>query len=301
METLNISEIIIGERRREDMGDIKGLADSIRQYGLLHPVVVDDAKNLVAGGRRLAACKLLGWQEIPATLIRELSETELRVIEIEENIKRKDLTQIELSRNMVKLAEIKKPEIIEDSDPRRESPDRFLAQGAKNLGGRPNKPDSQQAIADAIGIPRRTLVEARQHVAAVDKYPVLEEFPKKKAIQTAKELDKVPEDIKAKIIQQLQNTQEPKQETVDQKAFQRMERFKKRVDSMIEFFCLVSKQSPSDYFSGMSNVEKAMTHGFFAENKLSMIDDGIEWLKLFRNEFEKQLVGEKQQSLRRVK
>lgn len=68
-----ISDIVVGTRRREDLGDISGLADSISSWGLLHPVVVDDKNRLVAGERRLRACQQLGWSEIPVTRLSELS------------------------------------------------------------------------------------------------------------------------------------------------------------------------------------------------------------------------------------
>lgn len=295
---LPINEIVVGERRRQDLGDIQGLADSIKQYGLLHPVVVDENKVLVAGGRRLEAIRKLGWATVPVTLLQELTEKELRTVELEENIRRKDLTEIEKSRNMVELAELKAVQLRESSDP---SPsEQFCSHSERNLGGRPEKQDNIRAVAQSIGISTGALSEARQHVAAVDKYPVLEPLPKKQAIQTAKQLDKLPDEAKPAIIHEIQKPKE-ELEGNDQIAFQRMERFKKKVDSMIEFFHLLSKQSPSDYFNGMSSVEKVMTRGFFAENKLSMIEGGIAWLQLFRDEFRKQLASEKKQELRRVK
>jgi len=42
---VNIKDVIIGERRRGEQGDIQGLAESISKYGLLHPIVVDDSQK----------------------------------------------------------------------------------------------------------------------------------------------------------------------------------------------------------------------------------------------------------------
>jgi hypothetical protein len=64
-----INEIIVGHRHRRDLGDVDGLARSIEQIGLLHPVVVRSDGTLVAGGRRLAACRQLGCSEIPTTVV----------------------------------------------------------------------------------------------------------------------------------------------------------------------------------------------------------------------------------------
>ena len=51
------------------MGDIDALAQSIEEIGLLHPVVVTQHGRLLASQRRLEACKLLGWDTIPVTVM----------------------------------------------------------------------------------------------------------------------------------------------------------------------------------------------------------------------------------------
>jgi ParB family transcriptional regulator, chromosome partitioning protein len=53
----DISEIKIGKRYREDLGDIDELAASIAELGLLHPIVVSQHNLLLAGERRLEAFK----------------------------------------------------------------------------------------------------------------------------------------------------------------------------------------------------------------------------------------------------
>src|SRR5262245_8424756 len=58
-------EIIVGERHRRDMGDIDGLAASLGELGLLHPIVIRPDGTLIAGERRLRAAELLGWAQIP--------------------------------------------------------------------------------------------------------------------------------------------------------------------------------------------------------------------------------------------
>ena len=60
-----MSEIIIGERFRRDLGDIARLAASIRRVGLLHSIPITPDGVLIDGERRLAACKLLGWTDVP--------------------------------------------------------------------------------------------------------------------------------------------------------------------------------------------------------------------------------------------
>jgi ParB family transcriptional regulator, chromosome partitioning protein len=60
-----IADIRVGERHRRDLGDIGGLAESIADIGLLQPIVVNEDGLLLAGARRLAACKHLGWETVP--------------------------------------------------------------------------------------------------------------------------------------------------------------------------------------------------------------------------------------------
>lgn len=54
---------------RKDLGDLKGLAQSIQAVGLLHPIVVATGGKLIAGERRLKACRMLGWDKVPVTKI----------------------------------------------------------------------------------------------------------------------------------------------------------------------------------------------------------------------------------------
>jgi ParB-like chromosome segregation protein Spo0J len=68
---IDIAEIKIGKRYRKDLGDIAELAASIADIGLLHPVVIMPDGTLLAGRRRLAACKKLGWDKIPVRVIEE--------------------------------------------------------------------------------------------------------------------------------------------------------------------------------------------------------------------------------------
>src|SRR5215467_14253980 len=94
--SLPISEITIlrDERQRRTI-ETEDLQKSITQIGLINPIVVriDDAGRnvLVAGERRLRACMALKWEEIPVQFSDELSQSQASIIELEENIKRKDL------------------------------------------------------------------------------------------------------------------------------------------------------------------------------------------------------------------
>ena len=78
------------DRQRSDLKNIDELADSIEQVGLINPITIDPDNYLIAGERRLTACKMLGWVEIPVHTI-DVEEEESYVIEFEENVKRESL------------------------------------------------------------------------------------------------------------------------------------------------------------------------------------------------------------------
>lgn len=90
---MKIEEIQIGFRYRKDLGDLRSLAESIAEVGLLHPVVVTPDGRLIAGQRRLEACRALGWAEIPVTIV-DLYQAARG--EAHENFVRKDLLPSEI-------------------------------------------------------------------------------------------------------------------------------------------------------------------------------------------------------------
>ncbi|MBU1067903.1 ParB N-terminal domain-containing protein [Patescibacteria group bacterium] len=85
-------QIRIGPRHRKRMGDIDKLAASIAEVGLLHPVVVKPDGELIAGARRLAAIRKLGWDDVSVTVV-DLDDV-MRG-EYAENVIRKDFTPTE--------------------------------------------------------------------------------------------------------------------------------------------------------------------------------------------------------------
>jgi len=81
-------------QRQENIADIDDLKQSIATIGLINPIVVrreGDETVLVAGERRLTAVLALGWPEIHVRYMELLSTREAEIIELEENVKRKEL------------------------------------------------------------------------------------------------------------------------------------------------------------------------------------------------------------------
>jgi ParB family chromosome partitioning protein len=118
-------------RQDVDPAALEELKASIRQAGLLQPVVVragrDGGFELIAGERRLRACQALGWERIPAVK-RDVDDRTVLTLALIENLQRDDLSPVDEARGY----------------------DRLLAEF--NL--------TQQDVADAVGRDRSTIANA---------------------------------------------------------------------------------------------------------------------------------------------
>ena len=102
IKTLRMSEIEPNKSQPRTVFDeenIRGLAESIREHGLIQPIVVRPLPNgisyqIIAGERRWRACKLLKMEEVPV-IIRETDELEAAQLAIVENVQRADLNPVE--------------------------------------------------------------------------------------------------------------------------------------------------------------------------------------------------------------
>jgi ParB/RepB/Spo0J family partition protein len=94
------------ERFRKELGDISELANSIKTKGQLQPIVVNEQMELIAGGRRLAAC-LQYDMEVEIKIINETDSLSMRELEVEENIQRLDFTPAEHVLAVKELHELK--------------------------------------------------------------------------------------------------------------------------------------------------------------------------------------------------
>lgn len=84
-------------RKNFDEDALQELADSIKQYGIVEPLIVQDRKThyeIIAGERRWRAAKLAGLKEVPV-IVRNYTEQEIVEISLIENIQREDLNPIE--------------------------------------------------------------------------------------------------------------------------------------------------------------------------------------------------------------
>ncbi len=94
-------------RRVFDEDKLRELTESIREHGLVQPILVrpfGEGYQLVAGERRLRAARQAGLAEVPA-LIREMTDHEMMEIALIENIQRQDLDPVEEARAYKRLSE----------------------------------------------------------------------------------------------------------------------------------------------------------------------------------------------------
>ena len=92
-------------RKNFDEDALQELADSIKQFGLIQPILVQDRKDhyeIIAGERRWRAAKIAGLKEVPV-IIRDLTEQEIVEISLIENIQRENLNPIEEAQAFKKL------------------------------------------------------------------------------------------------------------------------------------------------------------------------------------------------------
>ena len=106
---LKITDIKIKKRIRKDLGDLSPLMESLRDHGLMNPVVVNRKHELIAGHRRLESARRLGWEHIEATVMDTVGELGMLELEVEENILRRDFSADELAEARKKLEKLRNP------------------------------------------------------------------------------------------------------------------------------------------------------------------------------------------------
>jgi len=149
-----ICDVKVGDRFRKDIGNLKSLSRSIQEIGLLHPIVISEEDLLIAGVRRLEACRMLGWSEIPVTVV---NLEDLRKGEIQENLVRKDFTVSE----MVAIKRAMEPEVS-------------IGQGKRTdltSGNLPEVHRTRDILGSYVGVSGKTLRKAEKIVEAAEKQP----------------------------------------------------------------------------------------------------------------------------------
>ena len=141
----DIDKIVVGDRIRKDFGDIEELAEDIKENGLINPPVVNKEYQLLAGERRLRACKLLGWPQIEVRMMDTRDAEHELNIEISENDVRKGFTKSERVDYIKRLLRIEQAKAKERQGER--TSDRNLTEVKR----------ADSATAEQFGISRDTM------------------------------------------------------------------------------------------------------------------------------------------------
>ena len=157
---INLDDIKVTKRVRKDNGDISSFADNINEIGLLHPIVIDEANELICGHRRVLAFKKLRRKQIPCTKVNLVSMTKG---EFSENAYRKDFTFSE----MVEIKHALEPEIKREAEIRMKA-----GKPMPKLG----KGRSTEIIAKALGIGHTSLEKVEKLVDAAEKHPEIKKL-----------------------------------------------------------------------------------------------------------------------------
>ena len=133
-----IDSIIIGERARQDMGDLDSTEDNMKQIGLTTPLTVLKTTNgsykLLAGERRLTILKRNGNTEVPARIYEdELSDLEMKIIEKSENFYRKDFEYWEYDKLVLEITQLEQ-QLVGTKGPGPSSAGHGLAETGEMLG-----------------------------------------------------------------------------------------------------------------------------------------------------------------------
>lgn len=89
---IDVDSVIIGDRIRKDFSGVADLVESIREHGLIQPIVVTSDHRLIAGENRIRAHRELGWKKIKAVYLEVVDAAHLTILEASENIVRRDFT-----------------------------------------------------------------------------------------------------------------------------------------------------------------------------------------------------------------
>ncbi len=176
--TLPLHWIEVGDRTRKDPGDIDALAASIAAVGLLNPITVVKQKGtgtgyrLIAGARRFLAVQKLGWEAIAVHVAEDLKNAlaYLRA-EHDENECRKPFTRSEavaLGRELEKLEQQEARKRQAGAGPKE-------GRGKKSSGSgklpEPDKGDTRDKVAQAVGMSGKTYEKAKAVVEAAEEEP----------------------------------------------------------------------------------------------------------------------------------
>lgn len=194
-------------RQRKDLGEIKKLMESIKEIGQIQPIMINRNNELIAGGRRLAACTLLGIS-VRACYKDTIDPILMREIELEENLQRKDLTPAEECFAVEELVRLKQ--------------EKYGIPTQGRIGGY-----TLENAAEAIGKTKGNVIESLQIASMLQEFPKLKEAKTKSEIKKAyKGLQRIGENLTALSSYEKKAKKEERFSLVNENAIEHMKTMK---------------------------------------------------------------------------
>lgn len=165
---VDISTIVVGERYRHALGDIEGLARSINEIGLLHPIVITPERHLIAGFRRLHAFRHLGESAIPARTVDLDAVLKLKG-ELQENTARKDFQPSEIGAIVTAIEPLERAAALERQGTRT---DQLVGNFPTSSEGERKKPvQTRDKVGEYVGVSGRTVEKIKAVMDAAEAEP----------------------------------------------------------------------------------------------------------------------------------
>ena len=195
-------------RQRKDLGKIEKMMDSITNFGQFQPIIINRNNELIAGGRRLAACVMLGIK-VRACYKDTIDPILMREMELEENLQRENLTPAEESLAIDELVTLKQ--------------DKYGTPTRGKKGG-----FTLEDAAEVIGKTKGSVIESIQIADMVRSFPDLSKAKTKAEIKSAyKGLQRVQSNIAALAGYEHKAKTESRFTLVNANAFDHMPKVKK--------------------------------------------------------------------------
>lgn len=197
---VEVSKVKVTDRIRKDFGNIEELANDIKENGLINPPVVTPDFELIAGERRLRACKHLGYDQIEVRVMTVKDALHQLKLEISENENRKDFS---FSEKMEWAEKLKKEygKIAKENQGNRN--DLTFNQNWSNV-------DTNKQVAEEVGIGGRETYRKAEYIYKNADDDIIQQLNEEKIsihkawLETKSKLEQI-EKEKAVLEQELQN------------------------------------------------------------------------------------------------
>ena len=165
IRTVKVTDIVVGDRYRQALGDIPALAKSIQKIGLLQLPVVTSDLRLVAGRRRLEAVRELKWEWIEVRIFETFDDALLALrAEQDENTCRKDFTPSEAVRIGKALEEMVRAQA-------KKRQGRAGKKRSSKLDEHASTGPTDKKVAEAVGMKKDSYRKAKKVVEAAEQQP----------------------------------------------------------------------------------------------------------------------------------